>query len=213
MPTFWPVNGREYATLSPRVIIPANTASVQIDVTPLLSSPIKDRPVDALLALVEDKTQFYIGTNAQASATIMDAYYGTIKTFDAFAETYFPGEELSTVETNDVDGDGITAIYEYLAGTDPTVSDYNADDQLTILINNEGEVEVHIVTDSGLSDLLISLEVTEDLVGGFEAGEDLFELRFEHLTGNRIRRIYTSLLNGENITSQYFVQLNLSTLP
>ena len=206
------VNGRDYESLPNGLTIPAGVAAVQLELTPLASSPLNERPIDALLAVLEDKTRFYVDDDAQATATILDAYDGTLRTFQDFVDNYFPGQDPGTVAVSDTDGDSLIALFEYLGGSDPTVDDREVSDELRIFRKEDDHIEIQIDEQVGLSDLQIGLEVSQDLFTYRPTGDD-FDLRYEQLPDGRIRRVYTSRLDLSELPARQFFRLDLSLLP
>lgn len=107
-------NGVDYTTLAPSVTIPALTASVTVDVTPVADSSAEG--TETLVLGVHADAAYSVDTPAAASATIAD------KPVDAWRFQYFGGNPPLSGDGEDADGDGVLNLVEYAFGLDPKVS-------------------------------------------------------------------------------------------
>ena len=163
------VAGTHYVAPASYLLIPADSASAVVSVTPI-SDSIAQGARTLTLSVASDFS-LSAGSSASATATIED------KPYDAWRFARFSSEQLADTsvsgDTADPDNDGISNLLEYALGGDPLVSDSAT---LTPVPGISGDhLTLTYVRPQTTADITYSVEWTADLASSWNSGSGYVE--------------------------------------
>lgn len=135
----------------------------------------------------------------------------TALSFADWKAIQYPGQNPEGLATSDSDGDGLLGIFEYIYGTNP--HEFNNRNGLPFSSQVvDGHLEIHLVTPEGLQGVALGLEVSDDFLTWSNA-DDQFDVRFDYLGADRVRRVYRSKQPMDPASTRQFFRLSAAEIP
>lgn len=203
------VNGVNVQSLPSSLHFAAGQTTSSLTITPIGNAPAGGEVVALTIALKDDALHYRLG--AKADTSVMWVTQGGSEAALTFADwrgRHFPGNATAGLENADGDGDGVSNLLEYLAGTDPTRAD--AGPSILSIVPVPGGHELRWTSIRALTDVQADIEESIAL-GGWSKSPVMTTEKREWLPDGRTRHSYR--LSGVPAVGSKFFRMAPSVQP
>ena len=182
------VNGVNVQSLPSSLHFAAGQATYSLTVTPIGNAPTGTEVPALAIALKDDALHYKLGAKADTSVMwVTEGGAEAALTFADWRSRHFPGNATAGLENADGDGDGVSNLLEYLAGTDPTRAD--ADPSILSIVPVSGGYELRWSSIRALTDVQADIQESISL-GDWSKSPVMTAEKREWLPDGRMRHSY-----------------------